>query len=72
MKYVHSNKIKQLKLWKREESEAALTALTNVSSRGGPTANIDKDIRADQSGSTRAAGLITERDAGKQTLTGEL
>lgn len=49
-----------------------LTAFTDVSSRGGPTANIDKDIRADQSGSTRAAGLITERDAGKQTLTGEL
>lgn len=39
---------------------------------GGPTANIDKDIRADQAGSTRAAGLITERDAGKQTLTREL
>lgn len=38
----------------------------------GPAANIDKDIRADQAGSTRAAGLITERDAGKQTLTREL
>lgn len=40
--------------------------------RRGPTANIDKDIRADQAGSTRAPGLITERDAGKQTPTGEL
>lgn len=35
--------------------------------RRGPTANIDKDIRGDRSGSTQAAGLITERDAGKQT-----
>lgn len=40
--------------------------------RRGPTANIDKDIRADRSGSTRAAGLIAERDAGKQTPSGEL
>lgn len=44
----------------------------NVSSRRGPTANIDKDIRADRSGSAQAAGLITERDAGKQTPSGEL
>lgn len=39
--------------------------------RREPTENIDQDISADQPGSSRAAGLITERDAGKQTSTGE-
>lgn len=34
---------------------------------GGQAANIDKDITADQSGSTQAGGLIAERNAGKQT-----
>lgn len=38
----------------------------------GHTPNIDKDITADQSGSTQAEGLITERDAGKQTDHGGL
>lgn len=33
----------------------------------GHAPNIDKDITVDQSGSTQAAGLMTERDAGKQT-----
>ncbi len=33
----------------------------------GQTENIDKDITADQCGSTQAGGLITERDAGKQS-----
>lgn len=33
----------------------------------GQTENIDKEITADQSGSTQARGLITERDAGKQS-----
>lgn len=37
--------------------------------RRGPTANIDKDIRGDRCGSSWAAGLITESDAGKQTPT---
>lgn len=36
-------------------------------SRRGQTENIDKDITADQSGSTQAGELITERDAGKQS-----
>lgn len=33
----------------------------------GQAENIDKDITADQSGATQAEGLITERDAGKQS-----
>lgn len=33
----------------------------------GRARNIDRDIIGDQSGSTRAGGLITERDAGKRS-----
>lgn len=56
--------------------DCELTTIMNVSaaerSCGGQTANIYKDITADQSGSTQAGGLITERDAGKQTPTTEV
>lgn len=61
-KRFHSNNIKPPRLWSRRyECEQPRRR------RRGPVANIDKDIRADRSGSTRVAGLIPDRDAGKQT-----